>query len=164
MISIIVAVSENDVIGSNQQIPWYLPADLKHFAVITKGNSVLMGRKTYESIISKLGQPLPDRENIVITRQPNLHAPEGVVVTTSLDEALAKATKPIFIIGGGELYRTTLPITNKIFLTRVHAMIEGDITFPELKATEWQRVAFEDHIADEKNQYDYTFEEYERKT
>lgn len=164
MISIIVAASENGVIGNQQEIPWYLPADLKHFANVTKGNTVIMGRKTFDSIISKLGKPLPDRENIIITRQTDIVVPPGVICATSLEDALTKATRQVFICGGGEIYRAALPIADKVYLTRVHTVVEGNITFPELAPAQWQRTHSEECTADEKNQYNYTFEEYERTT
>ena len=161
IISAVVAMAENRVIGKNNQLPWHLPADLKHFKNITTGHPILMGRKTYESI----GKPLPNRTNIVITRDQSYKAP-GCEVVSSLEEAIALAathqSQEIFIIGGAEVYRQLLPRIQRIYLTVVHHTFEGDVYFPELKMNEWHEVEHESHQPDEKNAYTYSFLKLER--
>nr|AIA14652.1 Dihydrofolate reductase [uncultured bacterium]AIA15101.1 Dihydrofolate reductase [uncultured bacterium] len=156
----IVAQAAGRVIGKSNDLPWYLPADLKRFRILTTGHRVVMGRKTYESILARLGKPLPDRENIVISR--SLTAP-GCVNVRSLDEALALGhDDEIFILGGASIYEQALPHTQRIYLTQVMAEIEGDTFFPELKSSEWHEVSREDHPADDKNLYAYSFRVLER--
>ena len=165
-LSIIVAASDNGVIGRGGELPWRLSADLQRFKRLTMGHALVMGRKTYESI----GRPLPGRTSIVITRDPDWRAEhDGVLVATNVDEALAlAATAPVespqeaFIIGGGEIYRLFLSRTDRVHLTRVHTTLDGDATFPELSAEEWQRTDTEPHPADEKNEFACSFEVWER--
>lgn len=156
MLSAIAAMSENRVIGIDNQLPWHLPADLKHFKTLTTGHPILMGRKTYESI----GRPLPNRTNIIITRNADFTAP-GCVVVTSIDHAMTHAAKEnvqeIFIIGGAEVYKQLLPHVQCIYLTIVHEQFEGDAFFPELDVKEWKETARETHAADENNEYSYSF-------
>lgn len=156
LISAIVAMAKNRVIGKNNQLPWHLPADLKHFKLITTGHPILMGRKTYESI----GKPLPNRTNIVLTRDKSYHAP-GCLVVNSLDEAIkfaeSEENKEIFIIGGAEIYRQLLGAIERIYLTVVQHEFEGDAYFPELDQKEWKEIEREEHGADEKNEYGYSF-------
>tara|TARA_R110000751_G_C13615649_1_gene463910 strand:+ start:240 stop:710 length:471 start_codon:yes stop_codon:yes gene_type:complete len=132
MINIIVATSENNVIGKGNDIPWYIPKDLEHFKKLTTGNTVIMGRKTYESL-PKEYRPLPNRINIVITRDKSYQA-KGCLVVNSLEDALRKADndKEIFIIGGGQIYREGLKFAERIYLTKIHNNIEGDTYFPKL--------------------------------
>jgi len=158
-ISIVVAMAANRVIGRDNQLPWHLPADLKHFKQLTLGKPVVMGRKTYASI----GRPLPERTNIVVTRDHDYGAP-GCVVVHSLDEALAAAgdCAEVMVIGGAGIYRQVLPRTDTLYLTRVHAEFEGDTLFPELDATQWREVARTDCAADEKNPWPYSFLKLER--
>ena len=155
-ISAIAAMSENRVIGDDNQLPWHLPADLKHFKTITSGHPILMGRKTHESI----GRPLPNRTNIVITRNHAYHA-AGCLVVKSIDEAIeeAKALQKdeIFIIGGAEVYKQLLPHIECIYLTIVQEIFEGDAFFPELNLKEWTEISRESHEADDENDYDYSF-------
>lgn len=162
-ISAIVAMSENRVIGDDNQLPWHLPADLKHFKTITSGHPILMGRKTYESI----GRPLPNRTNIIITRNPEFKA-EGCIVIQSLDEAIRYAAESncdeIFIIGGAEVYKQLLPHIKRIYLTIVHENFDGDAFFPELNLAEWKENKRERHDADDNNEYDYSFIMLERIT
>ena len=129
MISIIAAVSKNGVIGVDNKLPWDLPEDLKRFKELTTGNVVIMGRKTYESI----GKPLPNRINIVVTRDKNFFTP-NVIVANSLDSALLKAggNKDIFIIGGGEIYKQSIGFADKLYITEVDMEVEGDTTFPTI--------------------------------
>jgi dihydrofolate reductase len=160
MISLIVAVSRNNVIGKDNSLPWTLPADLKHFRETTTGHAVIMGRKTFESI----GRPLPKRRNIVITRQAD-YAPGGVEVMSSLEAALAATAKDeeAFVIGGGEIFRQALPQANRVYLTRIETDIEGDAFFPELDPGEWQEVSSRPGTVDEKNALPHTFLVFERK-
>lgn len=165
MISIIVAASTNNVIGQSNNLPWYLPADLKHFSKITTGHTVIMGRKTFESIIDKLGKPLPGRQNIVITRQNNYQVPVGVVVADSIDDALDQAqdAKEKFVIGGSQIYELAIPTIDRIYLTRIHAHIEGDTSFNIFNENEWALISDEFHQHDDNNKYDYSFLIYDRR-
>lgn len=158
-LSLVVAVSENNAIGKNNQLLWHLPADLKHFKQITSGHTIIMGRKTYDSI----GKPLPNRRNIVITRQQNLQI-EGVEVVGSLEEAVALCANEneVFVIGGAEIYKTALPLAQKIYLTTVHQSFEADAFFPEINPNEWTETEKESHSPDEKNAFSYTFSTLER--
>ena len=156
MIKIIVAMSKNRVIGNNNELIWKLSYDLKRFKELTTGQSVVMGRKTYESI----GRPLPNRRNIIITRNLEYEV-EGCEIVSSLEEALLLTGSNCFIIGGGEIYKQSLEVADKIYLTLVHQDFEGDTQFPELNS-EWAKMDRKDFSADEKNQYDYSFIEYER--
>lgn len=160
IVSIVVAIAEDNAIGKDNQLLWHLPADLKHFKDITSGHTIIMGRKTYDSI----GRALPNRRNIVITRNRELEIP-GTEITNSLEEALAlcKDTAEVFIIGGAELYNHALAVTNRIYLTRVHQIYEADTFFPEINLEEWQEVSTEKHLPDEKNKVAYTFSTLERK-
>jgi len=159
MISIIVAVSTNNVIGTQGELPWRLSDDLKHFKQVTMGKPIIMGRKTWESI----GRPLPGRQNIVITRQPGFQA-EGCDVVTSIDAGIAAAgdVEEIMVIGGGQIYDVALPAAERLYLTRVHTEIEGDAFFPEIDEGEWRLVSDEQHRSDDKNEYPYSFQAYER--
>lgn len=156
MIKIIVAISRNRVIGNNNQLIWSLPADLKRFKQITTGNTVVMGRKTYESI----GKPLPNRRNIIITRD-NEYKADGCEIVNSLEEALMLCNNDCFIIGGGEIYKQSMDLADKIYLTIVNEDFEGDTFFPEI-GNEWVKVGREDYEPDEKNKYKYSFIEYEK--
>ena len=154
MIKIIVATSRNKVIGISNNLIWYLPADLKRFKEITTGNTIVMGRKTYESI----GKPLPNRRNIVITRDVNYEV-DGCEIVNSLEEALMISNQNCFIIGGGEIYKQSMGIADQIYLTLVHEDFEGDTTFPEI-GSEWKMVTSQDFEPDEKNKHKYSFIEY----
>jgi dihydrofolate reductase len=163
-ISIIVAVAENGVIGREGKLPWHLPADLGRFKRLTMGHTIIMGRRTWESI----GRPLPGRRMVVVSRQPDYHIDEGSVVTAaSLDEALKSAElagdKEAFIIGGAELFREALPLADRLYCTRVHAAVVGDTLFPEVCWDEWQLVESSDHGSDGKNEYPFAFETHERR-
>nr|WP_298728812.1 type 3 dihydrofolate reductase [uncultured Steroidobacter sp.] len=159
MLSIIVAVADNGVIGSGNQLPWRLPDDLKRFKALSLGKPIVMGRKTFDSI----GRPLPGRLNIVISRRSGLEIP-GCRVVTSIDEALAAAqpAPEIVIVGGADIYRQVLPSVQVIHLTRVHANVAGDVVFPELQPHEWREVAKEYHPADERHAHAFTFSTLER--
>lgn len=151
----IAAMAKNRIIGSNNQMPWHLPADLKHFKSVTLGKPVLMGRKTYESI----GKALPGRHNIVISRS-NLSLNDATTVT-SLDDGLTAAgeVEEIMIIGGGQLYSACLPLCQRLYLTHIDLAVNGDTQFPDyVNACKWQQIAKESHLADEKNPFNYYFE------
>ena len=156
MITLIAALAKNRVIGKDNQIPWHLPADLKHFKEMTMGKPVLMGRKTFESI----GKPLPGRRNVVISRQKDYKI-VGVEMFCSIEEALiALQNEPeVMVIGGAEIYRQTLPRATRLVLTFVEGEFKGDTYFPEWKNKEWQEKAREYHFPDEKNAYPYSFVE-----
>jgi dihydrofolate reductase len=158
-LSIIVAIAQNRAIGKNNQLLWHLPADLKHFKQITSGHTVIMGRKTYDSI----GKPLPNRRNIVITRQTLQIF--GCEVVQSLPDALALCNNEpeVFIIGGARIYEQALPLTHRIYLTEVEQDFEGDAFFPALNLAEWTELTREHHIPDEKNNLPYTFITLERR-
>jgi len=156
MIKIIAAMSKNRVIGDSNSLIWSLPNDLKRFKQLTTGQTVIMGRKTYESI----GRPLPNRRNIIITRDENYEA-IGCEIVNSLEEALLLSGEDCFIIGGGEIYKQSLPIADKIYLTLIQEDFQGDTSFPEL-GDEWVKISREDHESDEKNPHKYSFIEYEK--
>jgi dihydrofolate reductase len=157
-VSIIVAIGENNAIGKNNQLLWHLPADLKHFKNKTAGHTIIMGRKTFDS----LGKPLPNRRNIVVTRQ-DITIP-GCEVVKSIDEAIAlcKGEEEVFIGGGAEIYREAMDKTDRIYLTIVHKMFDADTFFPEIDFTQWVETEHEDHQPDEKNNLPYSFITLER--
>ncbi|MGJ1323818.1 dihydrofolate reductase [Sphingobacterium faecium] len=159
-ITLIVAATENNVIGKGNKMPWYLPNDLKYFKKNTLEHSVVMGRKTFES----LGKPLPDRRNIILTRDMTAKSDE-VDIANSFQEVLnyCRDEREIFIIGGGEIFKQTLPFADKVLLTRLHTTIEGDAYFPDLPAQEWELESEEKHVKDEKHAFDYSFQVYVRK-
>ena len=154
-LSLIVAVSENNIIGDSNQIPWHLPADLRHFKAITTGHPIIMGRKTYQSI----GRALPNRRNIIVTRNTDFAAP-GCTVVNSLESALAVAQEEIsdevFVIGGAAIYALALPSATTLYLTRVHVTVQGDTSF-DFAPEDWEVITTERHAADEKNAYAYSF-------
>ena len=159
-VTLIVAVADSGVIGRDNTLPWHLPADLQRFKRITMGKPILMGRKTFESI----GKPLPGRENIVVTRDPNYRR-DGIRVVHDAESALrAAADAPeVMVIGGAELFRALLPRAGRIHLTRVHGNIAGDVTWPALDERAWQVVEREVHPADERHAYAMTFEVWEKR-
>lgn len=159
IVSLIVAMGENNVIGVNGAMPWRLSADLKRFKRVTMGHPLVIGRKTHNSI----GRLLPGRQTIIISRNSQLKIP-GAAVVASLEEAIRVAGKceELFVAGGGEIYRLALPIAKRIYLTRVAANIPGDTTFPPLNAAEWRLIDQEFHPADERNDHAMTFEVLER--
>jgi dihydrofolate reductase len=157
-ISLIAAMGKNRVIGNKGKIPWNLPADLRYFRRTTDGHSVIMGRKTYESI----GRPLPNRKNIIITRDKNYKA-DGCDVVDSLGEALDRSnSEEVFVIGGGEIYKLALPLANKIYLTLVDYEPKGDAFFPEFDLKEWREISREDHEVDNDNSLRFSFINYEK--
>ncbi|MEE2819658.1 MAG: dihydrofolate reductase [Planctomycetota bacterium] len=157
---LVVAITENNVIGLDGDMPWHLPADLKHFKDLTSGHAVLMGRKTYDSI----GKPLPNRLNLVITRSSEFKA-DGVTVVRSVDEAIAIAKDTqLFVIGGSEIYALAMEYVKVMHVTRIHASIEGDTFFPTLNASDWNLLSTENRPSDEKNPIELTFEEWAHST
>lgn len=160
IVSLIAAVARNGVIGVEGDLPWRLPGDLAFFKRTTMGHPVIMGRRTWNEV----GRPLPGRTNVVLTRDPSFEAP-GARVVASLDEALAPwrdTEEEVFVIGGGAVYRLALPVADRLWLTRIHADVEGDTTFPEVSDSEWRRVWSEEHPADPKHEWPFTFERWER--
>ena len=161
-ISMIAAMAHDRVIGKDNQMPWHLPADLAHFKRVTLGKTVLMGRKTFESI----GRPLPGRRNLVISRNPDYQA-EGIEVVGSVEAALAllagSSVEELMVIGGGHLYAEMLPSADCLYLTRIDLAVEGDTRFPAFDDGQWQRVDCESHPADEKNPHPYSFETWQRR-
>ncbi len=157
-LSLLVAMAKNRVIGRNNKLPWHLPADLKHFKFLTMGQTIVMGRKTYESI----GKPLPGRANIIVTRQTGYEVP-GTTVVNSIDDALliCERTRPIsgeiFIIGGEELYRQTLKICQRIYITEIQRDFEGDAYFPEFDPSEWEETQRDKHISENDTNLEYHF-------
>jgi dihydrofolate reductase len=159
-IAMIWAMASNGVIGRQNKLPWHLPNDLKYFKRLTSGKTVIMGRKTYESI----GRPLPNRINIVITRAEDFHA-EGIKVVNSLPAALELAAaetlisgaEEVIVIGGAEIYKLCLPLAERLYVTLVHADVDGDARFPEWDRQAYQEIGREDFSADGPNPYDYSF-------
>ncbi len=153
IVTIVVAIAEDNAIGNNNRLLWHLPADLKHFKNITTGHTVIMGRKTFDSV----GKPLPNRRNIIITRQ---HIEiEGCQVVSSLEDALTASSgeDEVFIVGGAEIYRQSIHLTDRIYLTIVHQKFEADTFFPEISYSEWTQTERTDHEPDEKNKFPYSF-------
>ena len=146
-ISLIAAVARNNVIGRENDLPWYLPEDLKRFRKLTMGKTVLMGRKTFESIMGRLGKPLPNRKNIVVTKNLDFQAPEGVEVFNSIEEALEKhkQQEEIFIIGGGQIFEQTISRATTLYITRVDMEVPGDAYFPEIDPRAWKKTNEEKH-------------------
>ena len=152
-VSIIAAISENHAIGKDNKLLCHLPNDLKHFKEITSGHTVVMGRKTYDSV----GKPLPNRRNIIITRQ-NITV-NGCEVVNSIEAALGlcKNEAEVFIVGGAEIYKQSMKLTDRIYLTIVHKEFKGDSYFPEINKADWKEVSHEDHQPDEKHNLAYSF-------
>ncbi len=189
ILSMIAAADEDGVIGLGNTLPWDLPADLKYFREKTKGHPVIMGRKTFESIIERRGSPLPDRRNIVITQsigagKKNINPQDyDIDIVSSIDDAInlaqGAADKPsfltttgeeetpeqgeAFVIGGGQIYELAMPFADRIYLTRIHGHFEGDTYFPAILDHEWELIHEERHEADTKNPHAYSFLVYERK-
>lgn len=162
IISTIVAKAKNNVIGKDNDIPWYLPADLKYFKKTTLNHHIIMGRKCFQSI----GKPLPKRTNVIVTRNP-FYIVSNCYIASSVEEALEIAREngeeEAIIIGGGEIYKLTQSLWDKMYITEVDTEIEGDIYFPEIDTDKWNKVSEEFHEKDTKNEYDYSFLVYEKK-
>ena len=160
MITLIAAVAENNALGKDNKLLWHLPDDFKRFKNVTSGHYIIMGRKTFESF----PKPLPNRTHIIITRQKNYTFPD-CIIASNLENALELAPKneAVFIIGGGEIYKQSIDIADKIELTRVHSSFEADTFFTEIDPEKWKLILEESHKKDEKHKYDYTFETYIKK-
>jgi dihydrofolate reductase len=162
MISLVVAASTNNCIGKNNQLPWHLPNDLKFFKNTTWGMPVVMGRKTFESV----NKILPGRFNIVITRQQDWKA-DGVIVASDLDDAFKRSAatncKETFIIGGGDIFRQSMEMADRIYMTRVHTDLDGDTFFPVIDENKWQLTSNQDFKADEKHAFAYSFQTWQKK-
>ena len=158
-VTLIAAASENNIIGKDNKLIWRLSDDLKHFKELTKGHFVIMGRKTFES----MPKALPNRTNVIITRKTDYKA-ENAIVVNSLEKALkvAESDNQPFVIGGGEIYKLSMEIADRIELTRVHTSIEGDTSFPEIDLEKWQEVKNEKRLKNEKNEYDFSFLRYDK--
>lgn len=157
-ISFILAMGKNRVIGLNNALPWRLPADLAYVKKTTMGHSILMGRKTYESI----GRPLPGRTNVIFTRNSDYQA-EGCDIVHSVEEAVNKyGGQEIFVIGGAEIYRLFMPLVDRMYITEIEHEFAGDTFFPEVDLAQWREVSRQQGIRDEKNDYEYYFVLYER--
>lgn len=161
-ISLLVAASENNVIGKNNQLPWHLPNDLKYFKNLTWGMPIVMGRKTFDSI----GKPLPGRKSIVITRNKDWKF-GGVAVVHSIQDAIDQSerfgVKEIFVIGGAHVFEAAFPLATRLYLTRIRHHFDGDVFLPPIDERKWKLVNSHDHAADEKNKYPHTYEVWERK-
>jgi dihydrofolate reductase len=157
LISIIAAIASNGLIGKDNKLPWHLPADLQYFKKTTLGHPIIMGRKNFESI----GRALPGRTNIILTRNQNFKMQEGCIKAHSLKESFDMAQKTgaeeCFVIGGAEIYKETLPFCQKLYITRVHGIFEGNVFMPEFE-TQFRKLSCETHFKDEKNKWDYDFE------
>lgn len=153
-LSIIVATDEENGIGKDNQLMWHLPKDLKFFKNTTSGHTVIMGRKTFDSI----GKPLPKRRNIMITRQKNLHI-HGVEIFNTLADALEACAdeEEVFVVGGGEIYNQALPLAHKLYQTKVHHTFNADTFFPEINPSEWNLISRQDHAKDEQHPYSFSF-------
>jgi dihydrofolate reductase len=161
IISIIAAIAEDNVIGNNNDLIWHISEDLKRFKKITSGHTIVMGRKTYESLPFK---PLPNRKNIVISSQENLKF-EGTLVVDSIDAVTkeCKTEEEIFICGGAEIYKQFLPISDKLYITKIHHNFQGDTFFPEIDYSEWKPEFNSGNLFDEKSELTYSFIDYSRK-
>jgi dihydrofolate reductase len=160
-LSIIVAMDKNNLIGNNNKMPWYLPSDLNYFKLKTLNHPVVMGRKTFESI----GRPLPDRRNIILTRNKT-YAQQGCEVIHSKEELLNQfkdSSEEVFICGGAEIYKQFLPYSNKLYITRIEEEFEGDTYFPSINLELWEKVSSQQGVKDKQNPYDYSFNLYKRK-
>ena len=160
MITLIAAAAENNALGKNNDLLWHLPDDFKRFKALTTSHYIIMGRKTFESF----PKPLPNRTHIIITRQKNYH-PEGCLIADSLEKALEMASKDedVFVIGGGEIYKQSIAIADKIELTRVHGEFDADTFFPEIDENKWKLISSDFHPKDEKHAFGFTFQTFVKK-
>ncbi len=184
-VALLVAAAENRVIGRDGRLPWHLPADLKRFKKLTLGQVVIMGRKTHESIVERLGRPLPRRRSLVLSRDPAYRAP-GAEVASSLEQALELAAgaappetgtakksqrdvtpkggkRKIFVIGGAAVFAEALSLADRLYLTRVHAEVEGDVLLPEIDMESWRLVSEDRRAADERHAHAFSFLIYDRR-
>ncbi|MFJ7469722.1 dihydrofolate reductase [Peribacillus frigoritolerans] len=155
MISLMVAMDQNRVIGKNNKLPWHLPADLQYFKKVTMGHPIVMGRKTFESI----GRVLPGRENVIVTRNQEFKA-EGCVVLHDIAQIKMFADnhdEEVFVIGGAEIFKEILPFTDRLYITEIHETFEGDTFFPEIDENEWDEISSNPGEIDEKNRFAHDF-------
>ncbi|WP_226530521.1 dihydrofolate reductase [Metabacillus niabensis] len=160
MISLIVAMDKYRLIGRDNQLPWHLPQDLAYFKKVTMNHKIIMGRKTFESI----GRPLPGRENIIVTRD-STYSQEGCTILHSIDEILelsSRSDEELFVIGGAEIFKEILPVSDRLYITEIDDEFEGDTYFPDRKETEWKKISVEKGTKDAKNPYDFEFVVYEK--
>ncbi len=144
MLSLIAGISQNNCIGHNGQLPWHIPEDLKHFREVTAGKTVLMGRKTWESLPEKF-RPLPNRTNLIITRQTDYSVPAGVEIYTTIEEAVTKHPEEVIVIGGAEIYKQTIDQADRLYITHINQTVTGDAFFPEIDLNVWKEIEREDH-------------------
>ncbi|MDF2606448.1 MAG: Dihydrofolate reductase [Bacillales bacterium] len=159
MISIIVAMDENGLIGKNNELPWYLPNDLKYFKRITTGNTILMGRKTFESI----GKPLPNRKNVILTRNKKYSSDNITVINTVEEIDKLENNGDLYIIGGAEIFEALIDITDKLYITKIYSTFDGDVFFPEIEWDKWEIDSVEKGLVDENNIYPHDFFVFKRK-
>jgi dihydrofolate reductase len=163
-VSLVAAVAENNVIGRKNDLPWRLPDDMKFFMETTKGHYVVMGRKNYESLPARF-KPLPDRTNVVVTRQRDFDAP-GCIIVNSMEAAIGKARlggeTELMIIGGSDIYRLALPYADRLYMTEVHASPEGDVHFPDYDKSDWKEMSRVHHSSDERHAFSFDFVVYEK--
>lgn len=163
-VSLIAALSKNRVIGKNNDLPWHLPDDMKYFMQTTKGHHTIMGRKNYDSIPEKF-RPLPNRTNIIVTRQLDFKAPGCLVVNSlekGLDIARGNGEREVFIIGGSDIYTLGIPYANRLYLTEIDAIIEGDTFFPQVNQVQWKESSRRTHPADQRHLYSFDFVVYDK--
>lgn len=160
MIALVAALSENRVIGVDGKLPWHLPADLRFFKKLTVGHAIIMGRKTFDTV----GHPLPNRWNVIVTRDRQLQRSDATVVH-GFDEALnvTRGADKVFVVGGADMYRLALPFADRMYLTVVHGEFEGDTLFPEFDTAAWDLTHDERHEADARHAYAFSFRQYDRK-
>lgn len=160
-LTIIVAAGENDAIGKDNKLIWHLSDDLKRFKALTSGHNIIMGRKTFESF----PKPLPNRTHVVISRQKDYQAPEGVIIVNSLENAInaTRQDNQSFVIGGGEIYKQAILLADKIEMTRVHESFDADTFFPKIDSTIWKEVSNTFHNKDENHEHSFSFITYERR-
>ena len=157
-LTLIAGIAENNIIGKKNELPWYLSEDLKRFKSLTLGKTVIVGRKTYESIIQRLGKPLPERKSIVVTNRKDYPVSEGVIVVNSIDEAIKKAGEfgdKAFVIGGQQIYEQTIGLADRLEITKINKNYEGDAFFPEIDESKWRRVLKEDKETKDGTKYSF---------
>jgi dihydrofolate reductase len=161
MLTIIAAVSTNNALGKDNDLLWHLPEDFKRFKAITTGHYIIMGRKTFESF----PKPLPNRTHVIITRNKNYTAPEGCLVVENFEKALDICPKneEVFVIGGGQIYKQTINLVDKLEITKVHTNIDAEVYFPEIDNNIWKLVFEEHRYKDEKHAFDYSFQTFTKK-
>jgi dihydrofolate reductase len=159
MVSIIVAMTKNRMIGKDNDFPWHLSDDLKRFKKLTMGHTIIMGRNTYDHLLARIGRMLPGRTSVVVTRNPDFSTNDATVAH-SIKEALRLShadTEEVFVIGGAQLQSSMLPYADRLYLTQIDVELEGDAFFPEIDPTQWKEISHEPHAQDEKNDYPFSF-------